>query len=166
MDRVEVKISLLPHGQDLGLPLYASLSAAGLDLMAAIEAEIEIEPFARALVPAGFAMALPPGYEGQIRPRSGLAYRQGLSVLNAPGTIDSDYRGEVKILLVNFGDQPIKIKRGDRIAQLIVAPVSRVSWVEEGALDQTARGDGGLGSTGLGSNGIAASSIGTRSAAR
>ena len=142
-----LKITRLAHGADLPLPAYESEGAAGLDLRAAEACEIAAG--GRALVPTGLTIALPPGFEGQVRPRSGLAIKHGVTVLNAPGTIDSDYRGEVKVILVNFGDQSFRIARGDRIAQLIVAPVTRVEIAEAESLDETARGEGGFGSSGV-----------------
>ena len=135
----------LPGATDLPLPTYETEGAAGLDLRAA--GAVTLAPGARAAVPTGLAIALPPGHEGQVRPRSGLARRHGVTVLNAPGTVDEDYRGEVMVLLVNLGDAPHVIERGDRIAQLVVAPVTRVA-VEVGDLDETARGADGFGSTG------------------
>ena len=150
MSTVEVGITRLPHGADLPLPSYQSAHAAGLDLVAAVPADAPLifAPGVRALVPTGIAIALPDGHEAQVRPRSGLAARHGLTVLNAPGTIDADYRGEVQVLLVNLGSEPISVTRGMRIAQLVVAPVSRVQLREVSALDATARGKGGFGSTG------------------
>jgi dUTP pyrophosphatase len=130
------------------LPSYMSPGAAGLDLAATVETDVMLAPGERALVPTGLALALPPGYEGQVRPRSGLAHRTGVTVLNAPGTIDSDYRGEVQVLLVNLGREAAVVRHGDRIAQLVVAPVARVEWAETDALDPTSRGPGGFGSTG------------------
>ena len=146
----EVRIMRLPHGKDLALPSYQSALAAGLDLLAAVPAaaSLVITPGARALVPTGIAIALPPGSEGQIRPRSGLAARHGLTVLNAPGTIDADYRGEVQVLLVNHGSESVEITRGMRIAQLVIAAVARVELCEVTSLDETPRGGGGFGSTG------------------
>ena len=138
---VRVRPSRLP------LPAYMSPGAAGLDLPADLERDVTIAPGARALVPTGLALALPAGYEGQVRPRSGLAHRTGLTVLNAPGTIDSDYRGEVQVLLVNLGLEPAIVRAGDRIAQLVVAPVARLEWSEVDRLDATDRGGGGFGST-------------------
>ena len=140
----------LPHGADLPLPQYQSALAAGLDLLAAVPAEapVELAPGARSLVPTGIAIALPPGYEGQVRPRSGLAARHGVTVLNAPGTVDADYRGELQVILANLGTEPFVISRGMRIAQLIVAPVQRVALVEADTLDSTVRAQGGFGSTG------------------
>ncbi|WP_036289793.1 dUTP diphosphatase [Methylosinus sp. PW1] len=147
----KIAIRRLPHGEGLPLPAYASAGAAGLDLRAAIASggKLVLEPGARDLVPTGLSLALPPGYEAQVRPRSGLALEFGVSVLNAPGTIDSDYRGEVKVLLVNFGTHPFEISRGMRIAQLVVARYEHVELVETAEpLEETARGDGGFGSTG------------------
>jgi dUTP diphosphatase len=146
----EVRITRLAHGQDLALPSYQSAHAAGMDLLAAVPADgaLTIAPGARMLVPTGIAIALPPGSEGQIRPRSGLAVKQGLTVLNAPGTIDADYRGEVQVLLVNLGAESVKISRGMRIAQLVIAAVARVELREVATLDETPRGSGGFGSTG------------------
>ena len=149
MTLLEVPVTRLAHGADLPLPGYATEGSAGLDLLAALEAPLVLEPGARALVPSGIAIALPPGYEAQLRPRSGLAARHGITLINAPGTIDSDYRGEIKAILVNLGDAPFTVERGSRIAQLVVAPVSRVAWSEGAALDQSARGAGGFGSTGM-----------------
>ena len=150
MSAVEVQIMLLPHGADLPLPAYQSEFAAGLDLLAAVPTDISvtIAPGARALVPTGVSIALPIGYEAQVRPRSGLAARHGLTVLNAPGTIDSDYRGELQVLLVNFGNEPVTVTRGMRIAQLVVAPVTRVQLREAFSLPETVRGPRGFGSTG------------------
>jgi dUTP pyrophosphatase len=130
------------------LPGYMTAGAAGMDLLADPPDDVALEPGARALVPTGVAIALPAGFEGQVRPRSGLAHRSGVTVLNAPGTIDSDYRGEIQVLLVNLGTERAWIRRGDRIAQLVVAPVARVAWAETGSLDDTSRGPGGFGSTG------------------
>ena len=148
--RVEVGIKRLSHGADLPLPDYQSALAAGLDLLAAVPADapIELAPGERALVPTGIAIALPPGFEGQVRPRSGLAARHGITVLNTPGTVDADYRGELQVILVNFGAEPFVISRGMRIAQLIAAPVQRIKLVEVDALESTARAQGGFGSTG------------------
>ncbi len=147
---VEVGFVWLPHGTGLEPPRQQSSGAAGVDLVAALApGEVLSLPVGgRALVPTGLALALPAGHEGQVRPRSGLAARYGVTVLNAPGTIDADYRGEVKIILVNFGDAPFEIRRGDRIAQLVVAPVAAVSFVLRETLDETQRGAGGFGSTG------------------
>ncbi len=130
----------------LPLPRYMTADAAGMDIYADLHDKITIPPLGRALIPTGFALALPKGYEAQVRPRSGLALRTGLTILNAPGTIDADYREEVQILVINLGEQPVQIRRGDRIAQLVVAPVSRVSWKEVGQLEPTGR-TGGFGHT-------------------
>lgn len=137
-----------PHGRDLPLPRYETEGAAGLDLLAAIEAPLTIGPGARALVPTGLAVALPPGHELQIRPRSGLALRHGLTLPNSPGTIDEDYRGEIKVILLNAGLEPFVVEPGMRIAQAVLAPVLRIAWLEVDALEETARGAGGFGSTG------------------
>jgi len=151
-DLLDVSIALtwLEHGQGLPLPVRQTALAAGMDLAAALhlEEELILQPGMRALVPCGFAMALPAGYEGQVRPRSGLAARHGVTVLNAPGTVDADYRGEVQVVLINLGQEPFAIRRGDRIAQLVVAPVQIGRMIEVAALDETARGAGGFGSTG------------------
>ena len=149
MSSLTVAIERLPHGADLPLPAYASAEAAGLDLRAAVPdaAPLVLGPGQRALVPTGLRIALPEGYEGQVRPRSGLALRHGVTVLNSPGTIDADYRGEVGVVLVNLGREPFVIRRADRIAQLVVAPVTRVGWAQ-GPLPATVRGAGGFGSTG------------------
>lgn len=149
-DPVEVPVTRLPHAADLPLPAYQSALAAGLDLLAAIPAErpIELAPGGRALIPTGIAIALPPGSEGQVRPRSGLAIRHGITVLNTPGTIDADYRGEIQVILVNLGAEPFVVSRGMRIAQLVVAAVQRVRLIEAASLDATERARGGMGSTG------------------
>jgi len=146
----EVRVMRLPHGYDLPLPAYQTAHAAGADLLAAVpdDAPLTIEPGSRALVPTGIAIALPVGTEAQVRPRSGLAVKHGLTVLNAPGTIDADYRGEVQVLLVNHGGDPVVITRGMRIAQMIIAPILQLALREVGSLDETARGAGGFGSTG------------------
>jgi dUTP pyrophosphatase len=140
----------LPHGKDLPLPSYQSASAAGLDLLAAVSSTtpVIIAPGARALVPTGIAIALVNGYEAQVRPRSGLAARHGLTVLNTPGTIDADYRGEIQVLLINLGEEPVTVERGMRIAQMVIAPVVRAHISDVAFLDQTTRGSGGFGSTG------------------
>lgn len=130
------------------LPAYQTADAAGLDLQAALEAPLTLEPGKRALVPTGIALAIPKGYEGQVRPRSGLALRHGITLLNSPGTIDADYRGEVKVLLINLGEEPFTVKPGDRIAQLVIAKVERAELVIVRELDETERGAGGYGSTG------------------
>ena len=147
---IEVRIVRLPHGGDLPLPEYQSALAAGLDLLAAVPADapLELAPGARALVPTGIAIALPAGFEGQVRPRSGLAARHGITVLNTPGTVDADYRGELQVILVNLGGESFLVSRAMRIAQLIIAPVQRIKFREVDALDATARAQGGFGSTG------------------
>lgn len=148
--RIDIALRFLDHGRGLELPQQQSAGAAGVDLRAALGSTqtLTLRPGARALVPCGFALALPPGHEAQVRPRSGLAARHGVTVLNAPGTIDADYRGEVQVILVNHGDSDFEIRRGDRIAQLVVAPVSAVRFNERETLDATERGAGGFGSTG------------------
>jgi len=147
---IAVRLCRLPHGAGLPLPAYQSTGAAGLDIPAAVpeDAPVRIEPGQRILIPTGFALALPEGYEGQVRPRSGLAHKHGVTVLNAPGTIDSDYRGEVKVLLVNLGQEPFEIGRGERIAQLVVQATARAELTEVPSLDASQRGSGGFGSTG------------------
>ena len=146
---VNVAITTLKHGADLALPAYATEQSAGMDLLAAVTEDMVLAPGQRQLVPTGIAIALPDGFEAQIRPRSGLAFKNGLSVLNSPGTIDADYRGEVKVLLINHGQEAFSITRGMRIAQMVVAPVSRVTWNAVESLDDSARGAGGFGSTGV-----------------
>ena len=148
---IEVRIVRLPHARDLPLPQYQSAFAAGLDLMAAVPADapVEIPPGGRAVIPTGVAIALPPGSEGQIRPRSGLAARHGVTVLNTPGTIDADYRGELQVILANIGSDLFVVSRGMRIAQLVIAPIQHAELVESSSLDATERAAGGLGSTGL-----------------
>lgn len=150
MTTTNVRITRLAHAQDLPLPSYQSALAAGLDLLAAVSADqtLTIAPGARALVPTGIAIALPEGFEAQVRPRSGLAVRHGLTVLNSPGTIDADYRGEIQVLLANLGSESVAIARGMRIAQLVVATIARAELIEVVSLDETARGIGGFGSTG------------------
>jgi dUTP pyrophosphatase len=147
---IDVRITRLPHGADLPLPSYQSAHAAGLDLIAAVpqDAPLALAPGARALIPTGIAIALPEGHEAQVRPRSGLAAKHGLTVLNAPGTIDADYRGELQVLLINLGNEAVSVARGMRIAQLVIAPVARAQLRELPALDATGRGKGGFGSTG------------------
>jgi len=147
---IEVQIARLPHGHDLPLPAYQSEHAAGMDLIAAVpkDAPLTLAPGARALVPTGIAIALPEGTEAQVRPRSGLAVKHGLTVLNAPGTIDADYRGEVQVLLINLGQEPVTVTRGTRIAQLIIATIGRALLREVAMLETTPRGAGGFGSTG------------------
>lgn len=147
---IAVQVMRLPHGKDLPLPSYQSALAAGLDLLAAVPADapLTLAPNARALVPTGLAIALPPGSEAQVRPRSGLAAKQGVTVLNSPGTIDADYRGEIQVLLINLGSEPVEITRGMRIAQMVIAPVAQAQLREAATLDETSRGAGGFGSTG------------------
>ncbi|MBX9945928.1 MAG: dUTP diphosphatase [Reyranella sp.] len=149
VESVEVEVVRLAHGHDLALPDYATAAAAGADLLAAIADDIELGPLERRIVPTGIALALPVGFEAQVRPRSGLAAKHGITVANAPGTIDADYRGEVGVILVNLGREPFRITRGMRIAQLVVARHARAVWREVGELDRTARGAGGFGSTGV-----------------
>jgi dUTP pyrophosphatase len=150
MSSSQLRVRRLPHGAGLPLPAYQTAHAAGLDLAAAVPADapVTLAPGARGLVPTGFAIALPEGFEAQVRPRSGLAARHGVTVLNTPGTIDADYRGEIQVILINLGAEPFTLTRGLRIAQLVVAPVARASVIEADALDDTARGAGGFGSTG------------------
>jgi dUTP pyrophosphatase len=145
-DSVGVRIRRLPHGQGLELPAYATAGAAGMDVLSA--EDVTLDPGSRRAVATGFAVAIPPGYEIQVRPRSGLALKHGISVPNTPGTIDSDYRGELKVILINHGPEAFAIARGDRIAQLVLAPVTLAAWDEVAELDETARGAGGFGSTG------------------
>jgi dUTP pyrophosphatase len=148
---IELRIMRLPHGADLPLPQYQSALAAGLELLAAVAADrpVEISPGGRAMIPTGIAIALPAGSEGQIRPRSGLALRHGVTVLNAPGTIDADYRGEVQVILVNLGSESFVIHRGMRIAQIVIASIQHAKIVESSDLDATVRATGGFGSTGI-----------------
>ncbi len=146
--RVRISVQRLPHNADLPLPAYETEQSAGMDLAAAIDAPLTLAPGGRTLVPTGLAIALPAGYEAQIRPRSGLAARDGVTVLNTPGTVDADYRGEVKVILVNLGDAPFTVERGMRIAQMVIAPVTQGVFEEVEALPETARGSGGFGSTG------------------
>ena len=145
---LSVSIQRLPHGKDVSLPTYQSADAVGMDLHAAVDQEMLLDSGSSAPIPCGFAMAVPPGYEAQVRPRSGLAAKHGISVLNTPGTIDPDYRGEVKVILVNHGRETFRITRGMRIAQMLIAPVPRVEWREVTELPPTARGEGGFGHTG------------------
>jgi dUTP pyrophosphatase len=145
---IEVRLERLPHAADLPLPGYATAGSSGVDLRAAVEEPLWLAPGARSIVPTGFRLAIPHGWEGQVRARSGLALRFGLALPNAPGTIDSDYRGEVGVLVANLGDRPVAIHRGDRVAQLVLVPVARATFVETDRLDETPRGPGGFGSTG------------------
>jgi len=150
MNTTEIHLKRLPHGQGLALPAYATAGAAGMDIVAAVAAPVTIPPSGRALIPTGFAIALPPGFELQIRPRSGLALKHGIVLPNSPGTIDEDYRGEVQIIVLNAGTEDFTVTRGMRIAQAVLAPVYRAAWTETETLDDTARGAGGFGSTGHG----------------
>jgi dUTP pyrophosphatase len=145
-----IAVTRLAHGADLPLPAYETAHAAGMDLRAAVPADepLILRPGDRHAVPTGLAMAIPPGFEGQVRPRSGLALRHGVTCLNSPGTIDADYRGEVKVILINHGPEAFTVRRGERIAQLLISPVVQASWREVGSLDETQRGEGGFGSTG------------------
>lgn len=150
MKQVEVAVRRLPHAEGLELPAYATVQSAGMDLLAAVEDEVTLQPGERRLIPTGLAIALPAGYEAQVRPRSGLALKHGITVLNTPGTIDADYRGEVGVILANLGQQPFTVVRGARIAQMVVAAYSQVVWRPSESLEQSKRGSGGFGSTGLG----------------
>lgn len=148
--KIDVPVMKLPSADGISLPAYATPGSAGLDLAAAVNEPMTIEPGGRAMVPTGLAIALPIGFEAQVRPRSGLAARSGVTVLNTPGTIDADYRGEIQVILANFGDRPFKVSRGERIAQLVVAPVTQLAWRATDRLPETVRGAGGFGSTGVG----------------
>ena len=145
---MKIRIRRLPHGEGLPLPAYATAGAAGMDLLAAVREAVTVPPGGRALIPTGLMLALPPGHELQIRPRSGLALRHGIVLPNSPGTIDEDYRGELQVIVLNAGDTPFIVERGMRIAQAVLAPVLRAEWEEVADLDGTARGTGGFGSTG------------------
>ncbi len=145
---LNVAVTLLPHASDLPLPAYATEDSAGMDLLAAIRDTVSILPNKRALIPAGISIALPKGYEAQVRPRSGLAFKFGVTVLNSPGTIDADYRGEVGVILINHGEEVFEVMRGMRIAQMIIAPYTRAVWQNVSSLEESARGAGGFGSTG------------------
>ncbi|RPH41323.1 MAG: dUTP diphosphatase [Planctomycetota bacterium] len=148
MKKILVKIHRMPDTKDVPLPAYQSQDAVGMDLHAAVPADVTIEPGAVSAIPCGFAMALPSGYEAQVRPRSGLAAKNGISLVNTPGTIDPDYRGEVKVLLINHGKEPFRVTRGMRVAQMVVMPVPRVEWMQVDKLPETKRGAGGFGHTG------------------
>jgi dUTP pyrophosphatase len=150
MSTVKVDIQQLPHGKGLTLPAYQSAHAAGLDLLAAVpeDAPMTLAPGKHTMIPTALSIALPPGYEAQVRPRSGLAAKHGVTVLNSPGTVDADYRGEINVLLINLGDQPFQIRRGERIAQMVIAPVTQIELVPVASLPTTERGSGGFGSTG------------------
>ena len=147
---IQVAIMRLPHGVGLDLPAYATPDSAGMDLLAALDEALIVEPGKRALVATGIAIALPSGFEAQVRPRSGLALKHGVTCLNSPGTIDADYRGEVGVILINHGEDSFEITRGMRIAQMVIAPVQQAEWIEKADLNATARGAGGFGSTGTG----------------
>ena len=145
---VSIPIQRLPHAEDLALPAYATQDSAGMDLLAAIDAPITLAPLERKLIPTGISIALPKGYEAQIRPRSGLALKHGISLVNAPGTIDADYRGEVGVIIINLSQEPFEITRGMRIAQMVTAPYTRAEWQLTDSLEESERGAGGFGSTG------------------
>lgn len=146
---VTIPVQTLPHGEGLDLPFYATEHSAGMDLLAAVKDTLTLEPMQRALIPTGLCIALPEGYEAQIRPRSGLAFKHGISLVNAPGTIDADYRGEIGVLMINLGQESFTIERGMRIAQMVIAPYSRAEWQPAESLDNSERGAGGFGSTGM-----------------
>lgn len=148
MRPLAVAVRQLPHAADLPLPAYATAMSAGMDLLAAVPDTVLVRPGSRCLIPSGIAIALPDGHEAQVRPRSGLAAKHGITVLNSPGTIDADYRGEIVVILMNLGDTPFPVERGMRIAQMVVAPVDHVRWAETDELSASERSDGGLGSTG------------------
>ena len=150
MQLIDIPVKVLPHGEGIDLPKFETAQAAGADLRAAIADPVTLAPGARALIPTGFCMALPAGYEAQVRPRSGLAFRHGITVLNSPGTIDADYRGEVSVLLINHGSEPFTVERGNRFAQMVIAPVTQGRMNVVASLDETERGAGGYGSTGVG----------------
>lgn len=150
MNELKVIFQKLDHANDLQLPSYETEQAAGMDLRAALNEPVTLEPGQRLLIPTGLKMALPAGYEAQVRPRSGLAFRNGITMLNTPGTIDSDYRGELKVLAINLGEEPFTIRHGDRIAQMVIAPVTHAIIEEAETLEETIRGAGGFGSTGVG----------------
>jgi dUTP pyrophosphatase len=148
MPRPVLKVEVLPGNEDLGLPSYATEGSAGMDLKAAVTSPLTLNPGQRSAVPTGLKMAIPPGHEGCVRPRSGLALKHGLTLANSPGTIDSDYRGEVKVLVINLGQEPVQIQRGDRIAQLLITPVVSAQIMKVDKVEDTARGEGGFGHTG------------------
>ena len=151
MNDIAVSIQRLPHGADLPIPAPATGASAGADLLAAVAETVVLAPGASALIPTGVAIQLPSGFEAQVRPRSGLAAKHGVTILNSPGTIDADYRGEIAVILINLGDEPFNVTRGMRIAQMVIAPVFRAQWLEVDGLDDSERGAGGFGSTGTGS---------------
>ena len=148
MSKISVALTRLPHAQDLALPAYATQHSAGMDLLAAVKENITLQPGARKLVPTGLSIALPDGFEAQIRPRSGLALKHGISLVNTPGTIDADYRGEIGVILINLGQEPFTVERGMRIAQMVIAPYTRATFLEVNELPASERGEGGFGSTG------------------
>ena len=148
VEKVTIEIKRLPHGENLPFPQYMTPHAAGMDLVAAVEADTVIAPGQRKLIPTGICIALPPGFEAQVRPRSGLAINHGIGLLNAPGTIDADYRGEIKVIVANFGEQPFIVKRGDRIAQMVIQSVACGEWAAVDELPPSERNDGGFGHTG------------------
>ena len=148
MERVKILIKRLREDPAVRLPAYMTEQSSGMDLRAALEAEVTLRPGERKLIPTGISMAIPEGYEGQVRPRSGLAIRHGIGVINAPGTIDSDYRGEIAVLLINYGEEPFTVRDGDRIAQMIISRIARATWEEVDALPSTTRQEGGFGHTG------------------
>ncbi len=156
MNPVTIAVKRLPHGADLDLPAYATAQSAGMDLMAAVDADVTLAPGERKLIPSGLAIALPGGYEAQVRPRSGLALKNGVTVLNSPGTVDADYRGEVGVILINHGQEPYVVTRGSRIAQMVIAPCMQGSWQVSEDLEASARGTGGFGSTGTGPQAVQA----------
>ena len=149
MSSVKVDVVQLPHAADLPLPEYATVQSAAVDLLAAVTEDVVLTPGARTLIPTGLAIALPDGYEAQVRPRSGLALKNGITLLNTPGTIDADYRGEISIILTNLGQEDFTVERGMRIAQMLIAPVTRLTWNTVSSLDESERGSGGFGSTGV-----------------
>ncbi len=149
MSSVKVDVVQLPHAADLPLPEYATVQSAAVDLLAAVTEDVVLAPGARTLIPTGLAIALPDGYEAQVRPRSGLALKNGITLLNTPGTIDADYRGEIGIILTNLGQEDFTVERGMRIAQMLIAPVTRLTWNAVSSLDKSERGSGGFGSTGV-----------------
>lgn len=149
MSEIRVDVVRLAHGKDLPLPAYATAESAGMDLLSAETGSVTLEPGSRAMIATGIAIQLPHGFEAQVRPRSGLAAKHGVTVLNSPGTIDADYRGEIKVILINLGDQPVMLSRAERIAQMVIAPVTRTRLHEVETLDCSARGSGGFGSTGI-----------------
>ena len=149
MSAVKVDVVQLPHAADLPLPEYATVQSAAVDLLAAVTENVVLAPGARTLIPTGLAIALPDGYEAQVRPRSGLALKNGITLLNTPGTIDADYRGEIGVILTNLGEEDFMVERGMRIAQMLIAPVTRLTWNAVSSLDESERGSGGFGSTGV-----------------